>query len=64
MKELLIGMLAYVPSSRYTVNRVRNSEWFSMEADTVQIGSFYLVRQPQKVCDSEKEREVKAEYEI
>ncbi|KAK3780580.1 hypothetical protein RRG08_037518 [Elysia crispata] len=64
VKELLVGMLAYVPSSRYTVNRVRNSEWFNMEADTVQIGSFYLVRQPQKICDGEREREVKAEYEI
>ncbi|GFO06492.1 snf-related serine/threonine-protein kinase [Plakobranchus ocellatus] len=64
IKELLVGMMAYVPSSRYTINRVRNSEWFNAEADTVQIGSFYLVRQPQKVCDGEREREVKAEYEI
>ncbi|CAL1527308.1 unnamed protein product [Lymnaea stagnalis] len=64
IKELLIGMLAYVPSSRYTLNRVRNSEWFNMATEKVQIGSFYLVRQPQKVCDGEREREVKAEYEI
>ncbi|KAI8743715.1 CBL-interacting protein kinase 28 [Biomphalaria glabrata] len=64
VKELLIGMLAYVPSSRYTLNRVKNSEWFNMASDRVQIGSFYLVRQPQKVCDGEREREVKAEYEI
>ncbi|KAH9514699.1 polo-like kinase 3 [Bulinus truncatus] len=64
VKELLIGMLAYVPSSRYTLNRVKNSEWFNMVSDKVQIGSFYLVRQPQKVCDGEREREVKAEYEI
>ncbi|XP_059174580.1 uncharacterized protein LOC131954804 [Physella acuta] len=64
IKELLIGMLSYVPSSRYTLNRVKNSEWFNMASDKVQIGSFYLVRQPQKVCDGEREREVKAEYEI
>ncbi|BFZ06640.1 hypothetical protein BsWGS_09679 [Bradybaena similaris] len=64
VKELLVGMLAYVPSSRYTLNRVRNSEWFSMSSDKVQIGSFYLVRQPQKICDGEREREVKAEYDI
>lgn len=60
----MVGMLAYVPSSRYTLNRVRNSEWFNMASDKVQIGSFYLVRQPQKVCEGEREREVKAEYDI
>lgn len=64
IKELLSGILCYVPSSRYTLNRVRNSEWYSTESNKVQIGSFYLVRQPQKISDGEKEREVKAEYEI
>lgn len=64
IKELLGGMLAYVSSSRYTLNRVRNSEWFQAPCDKVQIGSFYLVRQPQKIADGEREREVKAEFEI
>jgi len=64
IKELLTGMLSYVASSRFTLNRVRNSEWFQTVSDKVQIGSFYLVRQPQKKADGERERDVKAEYEI
>jgi len=63
-KELLTGMLSYMPDSRFTLNRVRNSDWFQSTSEKVQIGSFYLVRQPQKIADGEKERDVKAEYDI
>nr|KAG5694649.1 hypothetical protein BaRGS_003927 [Batillaria attramentaria] len=64
VKDLLRGMLAYVPSARYTLNRVKNSSWMEVSPDKVMLGNFYLVRQPQKICDGDRERQLKMEYNI
>lgn len=67
LKDLLKGMLAYVPSARFTLNRLKNSAWMEAlqtEAPKVQLGNFYLVRQPQKICGGDRERQLKAEYGI
>ncbi|KAK7090574.1 uncharacterized protein [Littorina saxatilis] len=64
VQELLRGMLAYVPSARYTLNRLKNSSWMEKREEKVQLGNYYLVRNPQKVCDGDRERQLKAEYGI
>jgi hypothetical protein len=49
---------------RYTLNRVKNSPFMECPGERVQLGNFYLVRQPQKICDGDRERQLKAEYGI
>lgn len=52
---------------RFTLNRLKNSVWMEAlqtEAPKVQLGNFYLVRQPQKICGGDRERQLKAEYGI
>ncbi|ESO86358.1 hypothetical protein LOTGIDRAFT_129101, partial [Lottia gigantea] len=64
MQDLLKGMLAYVPHSRYSLNCIKHSAWLQTHSSRVQIGNFYLVRQPQKVYEGKREKELKFSYEI
>ncbi|XP_041354506.1 aurora kinase B-like [Gigantopelta aegis] len=64
IKELMDGLLAYIPESRYSLNRCRNSDWTTMRQKRVQIGNFYLVRQPQKIFEGEREKDIKRNFEI
>ena len=60
VKEVLCGMLAQLPSARYSMNRIKYHEWFCQDAEKAQIGSFYRLNGNHKREDGEKERELKA----
>ena len=64
LKTLLCGILAYSPTVRYSLNRIRNSEWYNMADDVVHIGNFYLVMQPQKISCGVMEKELKLTHGI
>lgn len=62
--ELIKGFLAYLPDTRLSCTRVRNSHWLQTPDNKVQIGNFYLIRQPQKKREGKEEKELKDMYEI
>lgn len=86
--ELLRGLLHYVVQVRYSINRVRCSDWMTRPhraavvaninsggtgtgtdcgaaaADKPYIGNFYLVAQPQKRKDGDRERLLKEAFGI
>ncbi|KAK6167204.1 hypothetical protein SNE40_021295 [Patella caerulea] len=64
IKELLLGLLAYIPESRFSLNRTKHCDWFHKKTERVQIGNFYLVRQPKKIFEGDRERELKCLYDI
>lgn len=65
LKELINGMLLYVPEKRYSLARIRHSKWMQTNDDNkVQIGNFHLVRQPRKVREGEEEKVLKSLYKI
>lgn len=64
LKYLLRGLLLIIPENRFTMNRVKFSEWVNQSENRVQIGNFHLIRQPRKLREGDKEREMKLKYEI
>ena len=64
LKELLKGLLAYNPSTRFTSNRIRLNDWMTTPNDKVQIGNFYLIRQPQKLREGPMEIHIKDSLQI
>ncbi|XP_067670569.1 testis-specific serine/threonine-protein kinase 2-like [Haliotis asinina] len=64
IKDLLRGLLAYVAASRYSLNRSINCDWMNVRDERVYIGNFYLVRQPQKIFEGDREKDIKGNYKI
>ncbi|KAL3847989.1 hypothetical protein ACJMK2_018876 [Sinanodonta woodiana] len=64
LRELLRGVLAFHPEMRYSVNRVKHASWMTQTKHRVQIGNFYLVRQPQKTIEGNAERAAKDTFLI
>ena len=64
LKELLKGVLAYNPASRFTLNRIRLNDWMQPTEEKVQIGNFYMIRQPQKLGEGPSEIDIKTALQI
>ena len=64
LKELLKGLLAYDPATRYSHNRIRLNEWLVKPSAKVQIGNFHLIRQPQKLREGPMEVDIKVSLQI
>ena len=64
LKELLKGLLAYNPATRFTHNRIRLNDWMATSDNKVQIGNFYLIRQPQKLREGPMEVDIKVALQI
>lgn len=64
LKALHQGLIRYNPEDRYSINRIKYSDWLVDNEKRVQIGNFYLVRQPKKIKEGDLEKELKYEYEI
>ena len=64
-QAILRGMLCYSPKDRFSINRIRQSDWLQQPtADTVAIGNFYLARNPRKAASSAAEELLKTELGI
>lgn len=63
-KYLIKGHLAYVPEARFSMNRLRQSEWVTTVDTKVMIGNFYRIRQPQKTDSGSLETAIKMKLEI
>merc|ERR1712156_254664 len=64
VQYLLKGMLSSLTEARFTMNRVRCSDWLQQKSDQVSIGSFHLVREPRKLKAGSKEEERKMEFDL
>ena len=62
--ELIGGVLQFVPEHRFTINRIKHTEWYKTIDDKVSIGNFYLVSQPQKQREGSVEFKLKSEKRI
>lgn len=64
LRQVIKGMLTFIPDCRFSLNRVRFSEWMRIDCNKVQIGNFYVIRQPKKIKEGIKEQEIKTQYGI
>ncbi|XP_052092554.1 testis-specific serine/threonine-protein kinase 4-like [Mytilus californianus] len=64
LKQLVRGLLTFCPHSRFSLNRTKYSEWMMEMHSKVQIGNFYMIRQPKKIREGQREQEIKSQYGI
>ncbi len=63
-QALLKGVLCYSPRDRFSMKRVRQSDWLLASHDQVAIGNFYLASNPRKTASSAAEEMLKRELGI
>ena len=64
LQQLIKGLLTFCPESRFSLNRIKYSEWITTKCTKVQIGNFHMIRQPKKTREGKREQEIKAQYGI
>lgn len=64
VRQLIKGLLTFSPDSRFSLNRVKYSEWMVKNYSKVQIGNFFMIRQPRKIREGSREQEIKLQYGI
>lgn len=62
--QLLKGLLQSSPADRFTLARLRHSDWYRAGSTTTHIGNFYRVHCPRRITTSQQEADLKMQWQV
>ena len=63
-KEVLVGMLQSKSVDRFSINRIKHTDWYKKHDRVAFIGNAYLVKEPRKLLEGHKEIELKKSWDV